>query len=267
MSSYYYDPKVTRAECEEQDADLRGKIEDVRIEFPRAGYRMLVKQLKRKGINVGERRVRRVLKDAGWQIRPLKKFVRTTDSNHANPVFPNLLPEMSIDGINQVWTADITYIRIGNGFVYLAVILDLFSRKVIGWQISKRIDQQLTLDALEMAIKRRKPPKGVIHHSDRGVQYLCKEYVKKLADNGFHISCSRKGNPYDNAWTESFMKTLKNDEVYMWNYETYLDVIERLPYFIEEIYNKKRLHSSLGYESPEEFEIKTFGQSDKVFRL
>ena len=220
-SSYYYDPKVSRAEKEEQDADLRGKIEQVRVEFPRAGYRTMVHYLDRQGVKVGERRLRRVLKKFELQIRPRKKFVRTTDSKHNHFIYPNLLPEMAVDGPNQVWTADITYIRINNGFVYLAVIIDLYSRKIIGWQISKKIDGQLTVDALEMAIKRRSPGKGVIHHSDRGVQYLCGEYIKLLKENDFHIFCSRKGNPYDNAWTESFMKTLKDNEVYMWNYETY----------------------------------------------
>lgn len=260
MSSYYYDPKVSRAEKEEQDADLRGKIEQIRVEHQKSGYRTLVHYLKRQGVNVGETRVRRVLSKFKLQIKSKKKIVRTTQSDHDCLVCPNLLPEMTVDGPNQVWTADITYIRINNGFVYLAVILDLFSRKVIGWQISKSIDGQLTLDALEMSLQRRKPPRGVIHHADRGVQYLCKEYVRCLKENGFHISCSRKGNPYDNAWTESFMKTLKENEVYLWHYETYLDVIDRVPYFIEEVYNKKRVHSSLGYVTPEEFEQNSVGQ-------
>ncbi len=260
MSSYYYDPKVSRAEKEEQDADLRAKIEQVRVVHPRAGYRPLVHYLRREGIHLGETRLRRVLKKFELQIRPRKRFVATTDSNHSHLIYPNRLPEMTIDGTDQVWTADLTYIRINNGFVYLAVILDLFSRKVIGWQISKRIDGQLALDALDMAIKRRQPAKGVIHHSDRGVQYLCQSYVGRLREHGFHISCSRKGNPYDNAWTESFMKTLKDNEVYMWHYETYLDVLDRVPYFLEEVYNKKRIHSALGYVTPEEFEEKTVGQ-------
>ena len=253
-SSYYYDPKVTREEKEEQDADLREQIENVRISFPRAGYRYLQVELKKKGITIGERRLRRVLKKFGMQIRPRKRFVATTDSNHSYRVYPNHLPGMRLDGINQVWASDITYIRIENGFVYLAVILDLFSRKVIGWAISKNIDRHLTLSALRMAIEGRKPPKGVIHHSDRGSQYLCEDYTKLLEDNHFIMSCSRKGNPYDNAWVESFMKTLKDNEVYLWEYKTLLDVVERVPHFIEEVYNRKRPHSSLNYFSPEEFE-------------
>lgn len=256
MSTYYSDPKVSRLEQEEWEADIRGKIEQIRVEMPRTGYRPLLRHLRRSGVDIGERRLRKVIRKFELQVRPRKRFVKTTDSKHGHFVYPNLLPEMTINDVNQVWTADITYIRITNGFVYLAVILDLYSRKVIGWSISKNIDRALTLNALKMALRHRKPPQGVIHHSDRGVQYLCREYVDLLKENQFHISCSRKGNPYDNAWTESFMKTLKDNEVYMWHYETYLDVIERVPYFIEEVYNKKRLHSSLDYFSPEEFEKK-----------
>lgn len=254
MSTYYSDPKVTRLEKEEWEADVRGKIEQIRVELPRSGYRQLLPHLKRAGIKIGERKLRNIVRKFELQIRPRKKFVVTTDSNHRHFIYPNLLPEMTLDNVNQVWGSDITYIRITNGFVFLAVVLDLYSRKVIGWALSKKIDRHLTLNALRMAIVQRNPGRGIIHHSDRGVQYLCNEYVDLLRENGFHISCSRKGNPYDNAWVESFMKTLKDNEVYMWDYETYLDVIERVPYFIEEVYNKKRLHSSLNYLSPEEFE-------------
>jgi transposase InsO family protein len=255
-STYYADPKVTPLEKEVWEADLRGKIEGIREEFPRTGYRMLLAHLKRNGFKIGERKLRSFIKKFNLQFKAKRRFVNTTDSNHNHEVHPNLIEELSITGINQVWTADITYIRINNGFVYLAVILDLYSRMVIGWAISKRIDGKLALSALEMAIKRRKPTGGVIHHSDRGVQYLCGEYVAMLDQHGFHKSCSRKGNPYDNSWTESFMKTFKCDEVYMFNYETYLDVVERTPQFIEEVYNKKRPHSALNYLTPNEFENK-----------
>lgn len=254
ISTYNYDPKIPRAEKEENDADIKGKIEQVRVAFPRTGYRMLLHHLKRQGIVIGETKLRRIIKKFDLQFQHKKKFIATTNSNHDCMVHPNHIQGMVIDNINQVWTADITYIRIANGFVYLAVILDLYSRKIIGYAISKKIDGMLAIDALNMAIARRAPPRGVIHHSDRGVQYLCDAYVKILRDKGFHISCSRKGNPYDNAWTESLMKTIKYDEIYMGHYETYLDVVENLPYFIEEVYNKKRLHSSLGYVPPEEFE-------------
>ena len=195
--------------------------------------------------------------------------MKTTQSNHDLSVPPNLIEDMTIDGINQVWASDITYIRIENGFVFLAVILDLYSRKVVGWAISKKIDRHLTMDALKMAIKRINPPRGVIHHSDRGVQYLCHDYLDVLSNNGFYSSCLAKGNPYDNAWVESFMKTLKHEEIYMGEYDTYLDVISNVPYFIEEVYNKKRLHSSLDYLPPEEFEDKTSKDKEgrPTFRL
>lgn len=255
-STYYADPKISFKEQDEREADIREKVEQIRVQFPRTGYRMLLHHLKRQGVVIGERKLRGILKKFELQFRHKKKFVVTTDSNHSHEIHPNLIEEMTIDGPNQVWTADLTYIRINTGFVYLAVILDLYSRKIIGWSISKRMDGKLATNALDMAIKRRNPNRGVIHHSDRGVQYLCDAYVKILDDHGFHKSCSKKGNPYDNAWTESFMKTLKYDEIHMREYETYLDVVENLPRFIEEVYNKIRLHSSLNYLPPEEFESK-----------
>lgn len=204
----------------------------------------------------------------GLKARIKRAFVRTTDSNHSHRVYPNLIKGMVVTGVDQIWVADITYIRIDNGFVYLAVILDLFSRRVVGWSLSKQIDGDLTTAALRMAIGQRKPKPGIIHHSDRGAQYLCSQYVELLKENRFHISNSTKGNPYDNAFAESFMKTLKQNEVYLGSYQTYLDVIENLPAFIEEVYNKKRVHSRLEYLTPIEVEeLEKSGKLDGRFDL
>lgn len=253
-SSFYYKPKVPRAQRERQDADLRNQIEQVQMEFPRSGYRTVRQYLLRLGYRVGERRLRRVMRKFCLQAKIKRAFKKTTDSNHSHRVYPNLLPGLLVDSINQVWAADLTYIRIPNGFVYLAVIMDLFSRKIVGWAISKQIDGELALSALRMAIGKRKPKRGCFHHSDRGVQYLCKGYVALLKEHGFHISNSAKGNPYDNAFLESLMKTLKQQEVYVANYETYLDVVSNLPQFIEDVYSEKRVHSGIGYLTPNELE-------------
>ena len=255
-STYYYNPQRSWDTREREDAELRDAIESVQAEFPRAGYRTVQVYLRRRGRWVGERRIRRVMKHFSLHAEIRRAFVHTTDSNHSHRVYPNLLPGRAITGINQAWGADLTYIRIVNGFVYLAVILDLFSRKVIGWAISRHIDAELALAALRQAIQQRQPPEGCIHHSDRGVQYLCHDYVALLNEHRFLISNSAKGNPYHNAFVESFMKTLKQEEVYLANYETYLDVLENLPSFIEEVYNEKRVHSGIDYLTPSELEEK-----------
>ena len=263
MSSYYYDPKITRAEKEEHEANVRGKIEQIRMTHQRTGYRTLLHYLRRSGIEVSEYRVRKVMKQFSLGIKPKRRYVRTTNSSHKYKVYPNLVKGKKITKINQVWVADITYIRIENGFVYLAVILDLFSRRVIGYSISKKIDGELTLNALKMACETRGYPNGVIHHSDRGVQYLCEKYVAFIEENKGKVSCAEKGNPYENAFAESFMKTLKVEEVYLYNFVTINDVLERVPEFIDEVYNTKRIHSSLGYLTPEEFEMQNVTKAKK----
>ena len=180
----------------------------------------------------------------------------TTDSNHNHKVYPNMIKNREIKQPNQVWASDITYIQLADEFVYLAVMLDLFTRRCIGWQLGRHIDTQLTFSALDQALKHRWNPDllGIIHHSDRGVQYASNLYVDRLKEHNFQISMSRKGNPYDNAFVESFIKTLKYEEVYLNEYETFSDALENIGRFIDDVYNKKRLHSSLGYKSPEAFE-------------
>jgi putative transposase len=252
-SSYYYKEGVN-LQKQKEEADLRGRIEEIVVEYERYGYRRVTAALQREGLKVNHKRVQRIMQEEDLICKIKKRWVVTTDSNHPYRVYPNLMKDAKITGVNQAWVADITYIRILTAFVYLAVILDVFSRKVVGWAISLRIDMELTRAALRMAIETRRPPEGCIHHSDRGVQYAAHDYVDDLNAAGFLISMSRKGNPYDNAHAESFMKTLKNEEVYLWDYKTFNDVKKRIPYFIEEVYNEKRLHSALGYCPPNEYE-------------
>jgi len=252
-SSYYYKEGVN-LQKQKEEADLRDRIEEIVVEYERYGYRRVTAALQREGLKVNHKRVQRIMKEEDLICKIKKRWVVTTDSNHPYRVYPNLMKDAKITGVNQAWVADITYIRILTAFVYLAVILDVFSRKVVGWAISRRIDTELTRAALRMAIETRRPPEGCIHHSDRGVQYAAHDYVDDLNAAGFLISMSRKGNPYDNAQAESFMKTLKNEEVYLWDYKTFNDVKKRIPYFIEEVYNEKRLHSALGYCPPNEYE-------------
>lgn len=253
-STYYYRSRQKSMEGKKEEADLRDRIEQIVVEFARYGYRRVTYQLRREGWEVNHKRVARVMREQSLQCQIKRRWVKTTDSDHGYRIYPNLLKGLDVRQRNQVWVADITYIRILTGFLYLAVVLDLFSRKVIGWALSEQIDAELTLAGLRMALEQRGPVKDCIHHSDRGVQYACQAYVKELEAAGMRISMARKGNPYDNAVAESFMKTLKYEEVYLWDYQSLEDVKRRIPYFLQEVYNQKRLHSALGYVTPEEFE-------------
>jgi len=236
------------------EVDLIDHIEAICLEFPRYGYRRVTLQLKRDGRQVNHKKVLRLMRESDLLCQVKRKRAKTTNSNHCLPVYPNLIKDIVINHLNQVWIADITYIRIQTGFVYLAAMLDAYSLRAIGYAISESIDTALTLKALCMAVNSRHTAPGLIHHSDQGVQYASREYVEKVNSHGFEISMSRKGNPYDNATMESFFKTLKYEEVYLCEYKTLADVMSRLPYFIEEVYNLKRLHSALSYRPPDKFE-------------
>jgi putative transposase len=236
------------------DLDLRDEIQRIATDWPSYGWRRITAELHRRGRSVNHKRVLRIMREDNLLCLRRRKFVVTTDSNHNRPVYPNLAGELAPSGLNQLWVADITYIRLEVEFVYLAVVLDAFSRRVIGWALDLTLEDELTLAALRMALRGRQPGPGLVHHSDRGVQYASGDYTDLLKEQQIRISMSRKGNPYDNATCESFMKTLKQEEVHQQEYRDLKEAQTCIRRFLEKVYNQKRLHSALGYRPPVEFE-------------
>jgi putative transposase len=242
----------------EEETEVRSAIQQVALEHRRRyGYRRICAELRRRGMQVNHKRVLRIMRGDNLLALRRRRFVVTTDSNHRFEVCLNLARRMKLTGIDQLWVADITYLRLKAEFVYLAVILDAFSRKVVGWALDRTLASRLTVVALERAIAQRRPRPGLVHHSDRGLQYARGDYVAILEKYGIVPSMSRPANPYDNASCESFMKTLKREEIYAHKYETLEHLRANIEEFIEQYYNRQRLHSALGYRSPEEFERQT----------
>jgi transposase InsO family protein len=236
------------------DVSLRDAIQRIAIENRFYGYRRVTVELSKQGVVVNHKRVLRLMRQDNLLAVRRRRFALTTDSRHTFAVYPNLVGRLKLNGVNQLWVADITYIRLREEFLYLAVVLDAWSRRVIGWELGEDLRAELALKALDRALADRAVEPGIVHHSDRGVQYCSDVYVERLQTYQFAISMSRSGNPYDNARAESFMKTLKCEEVYLRQYRDREDARASIAHFLEEVYNRKRLHSALGYLAPEEFE-------------
>jgi putative transposase len=244
------------------DLELRDHIQRIALDWPQYGYRRVTAELHCQGVEVNHKRVLRLMREDNLLCLRKRRFISTTDSRHSLITYPNLVPELTLSSINQLWVADITYIRLLREFVYLAVILDTYSRRVIGWALEPYLEAELALAALQMALASRKVEPGLVHHSDRGVQYASLAYTDLLKESGICISMSRRGNPYDNAQAERFMRTLKYEEVYLFEYETMAEARGRISHFLEEVYNQKRLHSAIGYLPPAEFEQRVCQTTD-----
>lgn len=236
------------------EMEIRDQMQKIAVESPAYGYRRITAELQRRGFAINHKRVLRMMRQDNLLCVRRRKFAITTDSRHHLPIYPNLARQIVPTAINQLWVADITYIRLLTEFIYLAVVLDAFSRRVIGWALGRTLEAELAVSALRMALEERKPPPGLVHHSDRGVQYASVDYTDLLKHHQAQISMSRKGNPYDNAACESFMKTLKYEEVYCNEYRDFWEARALIGEFLESAYNRKRLHSALGYLPPAEFE-------------
>jgi putative transposase len=258
-SFYRYDPE--RKSGRDRDMELRDAIQRIALEWPCYGRPRITQQLRRQGWTVNPKRVYRLMREDNLLCVRRRKFVVTTDSNHDRRIYPNLARELVLTGVNQLWIADLTYIRLRKEFVFLAAILDAFSRRVIGWALDRNLEDELTLTALRMALANRAPLPGLVHHSDRGSQYASRDYIALLEANQIRISMSRKGNPWDNAACESFMKTLKYEEVYRNEYRDLAEARASIGAFLEKVYNQKRLHSALGYVPPVEFEAQRAARS------
>jgi transposase InsO family protein len=236
------------------EMEIRDEMQRIAVESPAYGYRRITAELQHRGFDINHKRVLRMMREDNLLCVRRRRFVVTTDSRHHLPVYPNLAGEMTPTAINQLWVADITYIRLRTEFVYLAVVLDAFSRRVIGWALGRTLEAELAVTALRLALVERQPAPGLVHHSDRGVQYASGDYTNLLKDHKIRISMSRKGNPFDNAACESFVKTLKQEEVYRNEYRDFHEAHASIGEFLQRVYNQKRLHSALGYLSPAEFE-------------
>ena len=252
-----------KSPAQDTDKTALEEMQEIALEFPKYGYRRITKELHRRDILANHKKIYRIMKENNLLVRRKKFRPITTQSNHGLTVYPNLAKDLVVAKLNRLWVADITYIHLPREFIYLAAILDIFSRRCIGWELGRNIDAQLTLNALNMAIDAREHLgfSGLVHHSDRGVQYAAEVYIRRLTELGINISMSGKGNAYDNAFAESFMKTLKVEEVYINEYNTFEEAYDNIKHFIELVYNEKRLHSSIGYKPPVEFETEVLNKS------